>query len=498
MNIYHHITENFAKSRLYQELLCPNSPTVHEKSHNILPPPVSERQLQCVWADARWRPNNLQSLRTEKVTVINAGRWNLEAGPDFLDAILLIGTEQRRVQGDIEIHIRPSDWNSHKHQKDPRYNRVIAHVCFYPGELPADSLPAGTIQLSLADSLRETPHFSFENIDITAYPYAIIEEKLPPCTEILHTWSPEKCEELLEAAGEERLRLKTTRMNMEIQQSNKEQSLYVSIMNALGYKQNRKPFQLLAQKLPVEELRNIAQGSSLTAYALLLGVAGLIPNTEQGYDNTTRIFIRSLWDQWWKHKSQWDENIIPAELWRTDGLRPQNHPIRRLAAAAAIFSQPDMLSAQIEEAESKSTKTWLNNIKSLLRTTASFDYWEHRLTFQGKESTRTTVLLGEKRIASIITNVIIPYLAATGHNITPLLTELPSEQDNALVRRTAFNLFGRDHNPTMYNSGLRQQGLLQIFYDFCLNMRNGCPDCELAAGLSRHTSQPETAPSMHK
>ena len=485
MYLYNHLTEFFPKSTVYKELLCSKANTVYENAENMLLPPVSERQLQCVWADSRWRPEKLKSYRNEKVTIITPGRWNLEAGPDFLDAIILIGTEQRRVQGDVEIHVRPSDWTSHGHQEDPRYRRVIAHICFYPGELPANALPPGTIQISMADVLRETPHFSFDNIDVTAYPYAIVENIQPPCAEILKKWSPDQCEELLDAAGEERLRLKATRMQLNIQQSNTDQCLYEAVMTALGYKQNQKPFQLLAKRLPIEELRNIAKESSLTAYALLLGVAGLIPSKELGYDNETRLFIRDLWDQWWKYKSLWDENIIPEEMWRTDGLRPQNHPVRRMAAAAAIFSQPVLLPEKLADITLDDAGLWIKETTSLLQTTATFDYWKHRLTFLGKVNSRSTVLLGNKRIASIITNVIIPFLAATGYTITPLLNQMPADQDNNLVRRTAFNLFGRDHNPTMYNNGLRQQGLLQIFYDFCLNMRNGCPNCELAACLKR-------------
>ncbi len=490
MYLYGQLSELFPKSQYYRELLCPLGSKIQENSDNPLLPPVSERQLQCVWADSRWRPNKLQSFRNEKITVISPGRWNLEAGPDFLDAVLLIGNEQRRVQGDVEIHIRPSDWTSHGHQTDSRYSQVIAHVCFYPGELPVRVLPPGTIQISIAGALQETPYFSFDNIDVTAYPYAIIEDNQPPCACILKSWSPDKCKELLEAAGEERLLLKAARLQWNIQQSNQEQSLYSAIMKALGYKKNQKPFQILAQNLPIAELHNISKGSQLKAYALLLGISGLIPDKELGYDDETKLFIRNLWDQWWKYSSQWDENIISDKMWRTDGLRPQNHPIRRLAAAAAIFSQSKPLNKKLAELKTDNAEIWLKNITSLLQTTSSFPYWENRLTFHGKISSRSTVLLGKQRISSITTNIIIPFMAATGENIAPLLTQLPADQDNSIIRRTAFNLFGIDHNPTMYNTGLRQQGLLQIFYDFCLNMRNGCPNCELAASLKEFNHEP--------
>jgi hypothetical protein len=35
------------------------------------------------------------------------GEWNLEAGPDFLNATLLLQPGARRVRGDVEVHVHP-------------------------------------------------------------------------------------------------------------------------------------------------------------------------------------------------------------------------------------------------------------------------------------------------------------------------------------------------------------------------------------------------------
>ncbi len=483
MQIYH--TENndkFPKSSFYRTLLIPKDRL--KETPPPFSPPISERQLQCLWADARWRPETLLSSRNEKITVLSPGTWNLEAGPDFLNAILLTDSEQRRIQGDIEIHIHPADWNSHKHRQDPRYNKVIAHITFYPGELPADKLPPGTIQISLADTLRKTPNFSFDNIDVTSYPYAVVENEKTPCAQILSQWSPENIKKLLEAAGEERLRRKTIQIQYGIQTIGSEQCLYEHIMAALGYKHNRKNFTRLAEIIPIESLRVISGNQPLAAYALLLGIAGLLPAKEAGYDTETRRIIRQLWDIWWKHRSEWDNNSISPGTWKTDSIRPQNHPVRRLAAAASIFiGHSTPLTTEILQTDSTNPAQWQKEIQNIFSDNPVFDYWKHHLTFSAKKSDRTTVLLGKRRIAATTTNVIIPFLAAHNRPVANLLQNLSQEQDNSLIRRTAFNLLGRDHNPAIYNTGLRQQGLLQIFYDFCLNMRNGCPDCQLAASI---------------
>ena len=73
--------------------------------------PYRERHLQCLWTDPRLRPTGLKTSEGEPVAVEHPGDWNLEAGPDFLNAVLLVGKEKRRISGDLEIHIHPSGWN---------------------------------------------------------------------------------------------------------------------------------------------------------------------------------------------------------------------------------------------------------------------------------------------------------------------------------------------------------------------------------------------------
>jgi hypothetical protein len=74
-----------------------------------------------------------------------------------------------------------------------------------------------------------------------------------------------------------------------------------------------------------------------------------------------------------------------------------------------------------------------------------------------------------------------------------LLHHLPPEDDNRFIRHTAHSLFGHDHNPALYRTGLRQQGLLQLFHDFCLNSRECCGACTLPRALA---SQPQRQISL--
>lgn len=450
--------------------------------------PYSERHLQCVWFDAAYRPGCLQSLSGEAVVVEDPGRWNLEAGPDFLDAVLRVGAERRRVQGDVEVHVRARDWDSHGHADDPRYRRVVAHVSYFAERLPPGRLPAAALQIALRAPLQSDPQFSFENIDVTAYPYAARPAHSAPCADLLASWPPDKRACLLRSAGEERLRVKAGRMRAAIRERGAGQAFYEEVMAALGYKQNSAAFRQLARRLPLELLQRESGSDAVTAYALLLGVAGLIPaRVSPRWDDETRAFIRGLWDAWWKRREQWDQIVMPRDAWRLAGQRPQNHPARRLAAAAALFTCEPALVTALSSLNPCRPAEWFRRAREMLNADGRMTYWNRRLGFSSGPQKADVALLGDGRVSSLITNVVIPFLAAADQPVAPLLDDLDAEDDNALIRQTAFSLFGRDHNPLLHHHGLLQQGLLQIFHDFCLNRRTGCTNCRLVEALKAST-----------
>jgi len=441
----------------------------------------TERHLQCIWFDTALRPGTLKTRDGECVTVISPGRWNLEAGPDFLDAALRIGgSDTRQLRGDVEVHIHPADWDRHRHADDPRYRRVIAHVTYHPATTPPRDLPTGTVAISLRDALAALPGFSMESVDLTAYPYATNVDN-SPCAEIIRGWGPDRTAAMLDTAGAFRLEQKAARFAAQLRHLDAGTLLYRETMAALGYKQNSGPFRAIAERLPPDILGSLP---TLDAYALLLGLSGLLPDTPSPrWDPATRSFLRLVWDAWWPHQSRWKEDRLPNAAWSLSSLRPQNHPVRRLAAAAVLFAD--------------SRESLLHRIRCRLRDggglqalaplfipSPPLDHWIHHLGLGSPPLSSPVALVGEARLAAWYINAVLPLLAASGTDITPLLATLPPEQTNSVMRQTAHRLLGRDHNPSLYaRSGLRQQGLMQIFHDFCLAERTGCADCALPASL---------------
>ena len=414
---------------------------VRENGAEFHSPSFRERHLQCVWSDPRLRPAHLETSRGEPVAVEHPGTWNTEAGPDFLDAVLLVGKERRRIRGDLEIHIHPSAWKQHGHAGDPRHANTRFHVVYFQGpEIP------GLLQIPLQAPLAANPGFSFEDIDISAYPYAIPTGDFP-----LREMDPDEKIQWLESAGEERLRLKAERMALVLREKGEEQLLWEELLAALGYKNNKAPFRRLATLLPLPRLREIA-AMPKEAYALLLGLSGLLPaNPSSTWDAEARRFFRFVWDFWWKQSEELKEKALERADWNLSGLRPLNHPLRRLMAAAHYAFQTLEIAADRER---------------LTRFPPGF--WTTHLSW--KTPCKPSALVGKPRANAMVANILVPFLAATGREC-PELQKLPPEPLNAIARQTAYALFGPDHTPKTYRSALARQGLIQVFNDYIATRR---------------------------
>jgi hypothetical protein len=434
-----HLNTRFPNAGFYHSDRTPF--TLREAREPFRHFPYSERHLQCLWADARLRPGGLRSTEGESIEVEHPGEWNLEAGPDFTNAVLRIGKDRRRMAGDLEIHIHPNGWRQHGHHRDPRYEQVRFHLVYFPG-----SEIRGLIQIPLQELLCAKPRFSFESIDITAYPYSIPADAPP-----LQTLHPDRKTHWLECAGEARLQLKAERLAYSMQRRDPEQVLWEELLAALGYKHNKAPARQLAGILPLARIRALAANPD-QAYALLLGLSGLMPaNLHPDWDTPTRRFARRIWDFWWRQNSDLKEQSLDPRAWTCSGLRPVNHPVRRLMAAAGYAFRISDLAFDNRP----------------LRTVTS-GYWDTHLTWN--KSCAPTAIVGASRANAMITNILVPWRAAIGRAHTSL-RRLPAEPVNGTIRQTAHILFGPDHSPGIYRSALARQGLIQIFHDYVITHR---------------------------
>ena len=302
----------FLKGRSYRRWLAPAVNRVGE-SAGASRFGWTERHVQCVWFDQRFRREVLHTSDGEPVRVLDPGRWNLGAGPDFLGATLLLGRDERVIRGDVEVHVSAADWKRHGHREDSRYDRVCMHVTWTRELLERSDLPVGCYQLSLKEQVINHPCL-LDTIDVTAYPFSV-DVSPGSHADLFRSLHPDTLGALLDAAGQHRLSQCVERIREDVSQSGADQVLYERIMVSLGYSRNKASFRRLARAVPLSRLREEADGDVLQAYALLSGVAGLLPDIQAGMDEETTAFLSALWSRWWKISERWKPFQLTASCW---------------------------------------------------------------------------------------------------------------------------------------------------------------------------------------
>ena len=403
-----------------------------------------ERHLQCIWADPKLRPA-LCTVGGAPVDVIDPGTWNGGPGPDFRDATVSIGGV-RRV-GDVEIHVRPGDWEAHGHSADPAYASVVLHVAWFP---PRPGVPVPDVPLAiLRDAMLERGGFSFDQIDPSAYPWNRGEAEARPCSGALAGAPPERIRAVLESAGRARAARKAAEIaNRAALAESPDQAFYEEILAALGWRANEGPMRRLARCVPVSVLS--ALPSPRERYATLLGRAGLLP--QEPSRSAPAEWLSTLWDAAFRAGAV----SAPDETrrWALGATRPANNPRVRLAAAAAMFAGPGAL---VDAAAPGA---------ALL-----------------PPSPRPLRPLGAARATAILVNAVVPALVTEDPEAVRLLDGVKAEDLGAEMKETARRLLGPDHNPAALYSGsaLRTQGLLELWRGRCRAAPAACAACPLAA-----------------
>ena len=94
---------------------------------------MNEYYLHFLWKNKRLPLHQLKAVDGEKIEILHVGYYNTDSGPDFFNGQIEI--EQIKHSGNIEMHVKSSDWNVHGHQHDPAYSNVILHVVYEHDQL---------------------------------------------------------------------------------------------------------------------------------------------------------------------------------------------------------------------------------------------------------------------------------------------------------------------------------------------------------------------------
>ena len=422
--------------------------------------PSAENEL--AW-QARWFSGacgrEFKTATGETVVITDFGQWNREAGPDFVHATVKFAGRERR--GAIEVDLEASGWEQHRHAVNPAYENVVLHIVVHR---PAKK------HFTRTASHREVPQVCLADHTATDAEWPGFAAVRPGrCLAPLRTLSTAQISDLLIVAARRRLEAKGAALQTMIAARGPDDALYEAVAVALGYKNNKLPFQLLAQRVPL--------GTAATARgeALLFGLAGFLERPEPPA-GAARTEIAALWFAWWKLRAAHANAILPRHAWKLTGVRPANHPLRRIGALATVAKRWKAVRSALESPDLARLEQVLGALEH--------PFWSFHTTWKSPRRKKPLALLGSDRIREIHANIALPLALARGAE--PAWLEIPGGPPNTSLRVVSARLFGGPLPRTLPRRLFVHQGLLQIYADFCLRDHGECAQCRfpsLVAGL---------------
>lgn len=401
----------------------------------------------------------------ETIRVIHPGRFTHGAGGDFQDAVLLI--KGQKAHGDIEVHVKSSQWYSHRHHRDSRYNSTVLHVAYWqdsPGHTMLQngkSIP--TVSLS---------PFAGQYRDIISEVPKTHSQAPPPCPCVTRQ-STEQLVGLLTAAGKQRFAGKAYSFLKALKRKRPGQVLFEGLARALGYSQNSEAFQRLANMLTLDSIEQLQPPKEIMQQALILGTAGLLPSQR------AKAKQKPLADAGAKELEQiWQAMNLVNTLSETDWcffrVRPDNFPTRRLIALSYLLSKyhksgllQGSLKLVAEAAKESSHHLLIDGL-----TISSQGYWANHSDF-GVSHSRGAALIGHDKSTEMAVNILLPFASAWSriscdskleYKAAKIYHRFPKPADNELTRYMRQQLSIASGTRL---SACHQQGLLHIFKNHC-------------------------------
>jgi hypothetical protein len=426
----------------------------------------AEKQVALIWQQVVGK--KLTSTEDELVSIIYPGRTNGDNGPDFRDAV--IANESRLTKGDVEVHVKSSDWYSHEHHADAEYNNVILHVVMWHDCNSDTLLQSGkpVPVLCLAKALRHQAYL---------LPYQL------PCFQILNHLDRQTLGKILNAAGEERFKQKAIHFQAALNQEEAGQVLFRGIMRALGYAKNTKPFEDLANRMPLNSIES-REGLTLKQ-ALLVGTAGLLPSQRRPGKFAREKEVQEL-EQIWQSAGK-KVKTMRESAWNFSHIYPNNSPVRRIVAQSYLlerYCEGKLLAGILQLVKEAPLSKGYHMLENGL-TVAGDGYWQDHFDLDVRSKTKISALLGNSKASEIAVNVLLPFAFSWGKMFNEpelmgkameLYNSYPKLAENEITRHMENQLCLEE--PSNFTA-CHQQGLIHIFRNYCREGR--CSQCPLAS-----------------
>lgn len=420
---------------------------------------MQEDFLHYIWKFQKFLKTSLSTQNNEVIEIVNQGSHNFDSGPDFFNAQIRIG-EQLWV-GNVEIHIKSSDWYAHRHELDPAYDNVILHVVFeHDVEVYRKDntfIPA----LELKNKIDGNTMAGYNKLFLGRKKWIACEDYFSEVDGfVLENW--------LERMYFERLENKSSLIFELLEESKNdwEAVLFRMLAKNFGLKNNGQAFLSMARSFDFSVLRKV-QKNILQIEALLFGQAGLL---ETDVDDDYFQKLKSEYT-FLKHKFQLENrDVAPVQFFR---LRPVNFPTIRLGQLSALYHKKHQLFASILLVKNK------DEVYQLFESCASA-FWDTHFHFNSL-SPRRKKRLSRPFVDLLIINTILPvvfcYFKQLGKEIPDVFMELIQDvasEENSIVSK--FN----DLKPVAKNA-MHSQALIELKTNYCDKKK--CMQCGIGIDL---------------
>lgn len=421
---------------------------------------MKEDFLHYLWKFKKFETLNLKTFNGEEITIINVGQYLELAGPDFFNGQIVIGNQ--KWAGNIEIHLKSSDWYVHHHERDEAYENVILHVVW---EHDTEIFRKNNTEIPVLELKKYVDAVTIANYQSLIAPKSWIfcEKQLKDIDGFaLKNWQERLFFERLERKSKPIFEL------MEETNHDWEAVLFWLLAKNFGLNTNGEIFLKIAKSIPFSIIRKESfEVENLES--LLLGNAGLLDSEKEDtyYKDLEFRYFYLL------HKYQLEKkNIEPVQFFKH---RPDNFPTIRLSQLANLYHGQQNLFSKISTS---------NSVKDIYETfdVSASDYWQNHYQFD-KESPKKKKKLSKSFIDLIIINTIIPlqfaYAKSQGKEISEdliqLLNEVASEKNAIMDKFSSFGIKSKN--------AFESQSLLQLKNEYCNKSR--CLECGIGMELMK-------------
>ncbi|GAA4456095.1 DUF2851 family protein [Nibrella saemangeumensis] len=430
---------------------------------------MPESFLYFLWQYQYFSALGLSTTEGEPVQVLHPGFRNPNAGPDFLNARLIVGDVE--WGGTVEAHTKTSDWLAHRHQHDPAYDNVILHLVW------ENDRPRPQQAIARTDG---TPIPTLELKDRTAgdllqrYLQLADSGESIPCAGQFQTVHPLRRTAMLDKALMQRLEQKAGLVYQIYEATGQdwEETTYRLLAINFGFRINADPMEQLSRAVPLKVIQK-HRNTLIQVEAMLFGTAGMLRNLTER-DEYTEALLREY--RFLSAKYNLADKELPGYIWKWSRLRPANFPTLRLAQIVSLLTlHRSLFSVFMDTTE----------VADLLRALQIHpsDYWRTHYRF-GKATEKAAPMLGSSSASTLLINTAVPLLAAYAHHrnqphyidrAVGLLEQLPAEKNNIITRWTELDL--------PITSAFDSQASLELYNEFCLPKK--CLNCQIGLALVR-------------